>query len=408
MQYIDIPQRLTLNDMGLDNFGQSPLQFTGQGLNLKAQTLYDAGVPSNFIMDGDMIVRLNVVDGYLQSTNFVTGVSGWRIDYLGNSEFNSGVYRSSIAVGTDGFHVDISGNMWWGNSATYAGATYKISAAGGANLSGMIVSGGAASDVNNNATTISGGKITSNSITASQIQTNTLTVGTNVGLGTATTLGAAATYIVGNYITTGYINALGITAGNISANNISAGTITGSSVQASSNGNTIVLNSNNHLYFYNAENSAAVADLYATSNDFRIAATDNIYLYTNTTTLALNIGAVRTVPRSDNVHDIGTSANAFGAMYAHSFNDTSDKRLKKDIKTIKSALDKVIKLRGVSFKWKKGIKTKQIGLIAQEVKKIIPEVVGGKERYTIEYGKLAGLFVEAIKELNDKVDKLNK
>jgi hypothetical protein len=294
---------------------------------------------------------------------------------------------------TTSFHTDINGNSWWG-AAAFADAPAKITSAGAAtftsvSITGYVASGGAATDVNNGATTISGTKITASSITASQIAASTIT---------SSQLNATS------------INAMGITAGSVDAGNITGTTISGKTVQTSASGNKIAMNSNNHLYFYNADNSAAVADLYATTNDFRIAATDNIYLYTNTTTLALNVGADRTVPRSDNVHNLGTSANAFGAMYAHSFNDTSDRRLKKDIKTIQSALDKVMKLRGVSFKWKKNNK-KNIGLIAQEVKKIIPEVVsgkGGKERYTIEYGKMVGLLVEAIKEQQKQIEELKK
>jgi len=94
--YIDIPENPTLEQIGLDQFGQSPLSFAGSEVNKKAQTMFEAGVPSNFIQDGDIIRRLNLIDGWLQSNNFVTGSTGWRIDSDGNVEFDSGYFRGDI------------------------------------------------------------------------------------------------------------------------------------------------------------------------------------------------------------------------------------------------------------------------------------------------------------------------
>jgi hypothetical protein len=60
---IEIPQHLDLFQRGLDAFGQSPLTFENSEVNKKAQTMYEADVPSNFIQDGDTIVRLNMIEG---------------------------------------------------------------------------------------------------------------------------------------------------------------------------------------------------------------------------------------------------------------------------------------------------------------------------------------------------------
>ena len=48
----------------------------------------------------------------------------------------------------------------------------------------------------------------------------------------------------------------------------------------------------------------------------------------------------------------------------------------------------------------------QIGVIAQEVEKIIPEVVHGDEIKSVTYGNLVGLLIEAIKELKKEIDDL--
>ncbi len=109
MSYIDIPIRKSLSELGLNQFGQSPLQFTGSEVNLKSQTMFEAGLPSNFIMDGDIIHRLNVIDGYLQSNNYLAGTSGWRIDSDGNIYGNNGEFRGNITGATGAF----SGTMGW-------------------------------------------------------------------------------------------------------------------------------------------------------------------------------------------------------------------------------------------------------------------------------------------------------
>ena len=87
----------------------------------------------------------------------------------------------------------------------------------------------------------------------------------------------------------------------------------------------------------------------------------------------------------------------------------SDERLKENIQTIPDALDKVCKLRGVSYE-KDG--EQSIGVIAQEVEKVVPEVVKTAEdemqTKAVAYGNLVGLLIEAIKEQQEEINKLKK
>jgi hypothetical protein len=91
------------------------------------------------------------------------------------------------------------------------------------------------------------------------------------------------------------------------------------------------------------------------------------------------------------------------------FND-SDERLKQNIHTIDNALDKVTKLRGVYYKWKDTTNHpagQQMGLIAQEVKEVVPEVVGETNGYySLATPNLVGLLVESVKELKAENDAL--
>ena len=96
------------------------------------------------------------------------------------------------------------------------------------------------------------------------------------------------------------------------------------------------------------------------------------------------------------------------------FNDDvvafSDERLKTNIQTIPSALDKVLQMRGVNFE-KNGHKS--MGVIAQEVQKVIPEVVStenkdGEEYLGVAYPNMVGVLIEAIKDLQSQVNELKK
>ena len=64
-----------------------------------------------------------------------------------------------------------------------------------------------------------------------------------------------------------------------------------------------------------------------------------------------------------------------------------------------------MKLRGVEYD-RIDIGDHQIGVIAQEVEKIIPEVVHGDETKSVTYGNLVALLIEAIKELKKEIDEL--
>lgn len=103
-----------------------------------------------------------------------------------------------------------------------------------------------------------------------------------------------------------------------------------------------------------------------------------------------------------------------GDVVAYSTVTSSDRKLKTDIETLENACEKVCNLRGVSFTWDHGKKTgkKDIGLIAQEVEDVVPEVVGEAELLDgtmakhVDYPKLVALLIEANKELCNRVSDL--
>lgn len=120
---------------------------------------------------------------------------------------------------------------------------------------------------------------------------------------------------------------------------------------------------------------------------------------------------------------IGTSTPAFkldvaGAAHASSFPTSSDVRLKTRVSQLAGVLEKLDKIRGISFEWNElyeslGRSTghREIGVTAQEVEAVFPELVTtwGEEGYkAVDYGRLAGVLIEAVKELKAENESLKR
>ena len=122
----------------------------------------------------------------------------------------------------------------------------------------------------------------------------------------------------------------------------------------------------------------------------------------------LNVTGIATVAGNLNAGQdlIVTRNGVFGGIAtAVEFDSTSDVRLKRGIKTLDNALNKLREINGVEFYWKRsGEKT--IGVIAQQVEEIYPELVRGDEPLTVNYNGLIGVLIESVKELKLRVEEL--
>jgi cytoskeletal protein CcmA (bactofilin family) len=98
--------------------------------------------------------------------------------------------------------------------------------------------------------------------------------------------------------------------------------------------------------------------------------------------------------------------DVYAAIMADSFTSASDQRLKKNIVTLNGALDNLQTLRGVYHDWNDPNQSadRQIGVIAQEVQEIYPELVtvGGNGFLSVNYPKLTAVLLQSIKELHVK------
>ncbi|MBC7390515.1 MAG: tail fiber domain-containing protein [Opitutaceae bacterium] len=117
-------------------------------------------------------------------------------------------------------------------------------------------------------------------------------------------------------------------------------------------------------------------------------------------------------PWGDNVKDLGTSVYRWKDIYlANAPKVSSDRRLKENIETLKYGLDAIQKLKPVTYSLKDDVSHKtKLGLIAQEVRTIIPEVVSGNEskgeNLSITYSDLIPVLINSIKEQQKTIDSL--
>ena len=123
-----------------------------------------------------------------------------------------------------------------------------------------------------------------------------------------------------------------------------------------------------------------------------------------------NVGIGTTAPcdagAGDGTTISGCIMEANGEIKATNIALSSDSRLKKSVETIPSALEKILSLRGVTFEWKQEefpernfADGTQIGLIAQEVEEVFPELVSSGEYKSISYSNLVAPLIEAVKSL---------
>ena len=188
--------------------------------------------------------------------------------------------------------------------------------------------------------------------------------------------------------------------------------------QASGAGDLQELGAANIRAMINVEDGATADQ--TTSEILALINSSNIY----TSTGVFGIGASNnidfTVDNRMGIHINGSEEFRFeadgdfhadGDVYAFSTTISSDENLKKDITIVSDAVTKVEALKGVTFKWKKN-DADSAGVIAQDVEKVLPEVVrsvndpDGNTYKAVNYSGLTSILIEAIKDLSARVKAL--
>ncbi len=153
---------------------------------------------------------------------------------------------------------------------------------------------------------------------------------------------------------------------------------------------------------------ASVTGTDATFGNIQIAKTDDNTIDTTTGNLKLSTveDAIIEIQRNTTITGILSVSDDITAFWS------SDERLKDNITPIDNPLTKVISISGNTFDWndKSNKSGNDVGLIAQEIEKVLPEAVITRDSgyLAVDYHKIVPLLVEAIKELSGKVEALEQ
>ena len=298
-------------------------------------------------------IATNVTDIATNATNIATNTSA-----ISTNVTNIATNATNIATNV----TDIATNAT--NIATNA------SAIGGLNLNAL-------SDCSVNASSVYIGNVPDGAATGNA------TYNTSVGI---TALDA---------ITTGDNNSafgyLALKSNNSGSNNVAIG------VQAGYN----MIGSNNIFIGYKSGSSTAL-----------VSESNKLYIHNNTSGVPGSVsGPLIGGDFSASQVYINGALTVSGDITAFA---SSDKRLKNNLEKINDPLDKLNKINGYTFDWieKEGIhsnKGHDIGVIAQEIEEVLPEVVVTRENgyKAVRYEKIVPLLIETIKEQQKQINKLN-
>lgn len=148
------------------------------------------------------------------------------------------------------------------------------------------------------------------------------------------------------------------------------------------------------------------------SNGVQLTAGSSMSI-TDDTTTASDYYPLYATATSGTLSGVRTSSTKFifnpstGQLTVIDINTTSDEKLKGNIQTISNPVNLIKQLRGVEFNWIENGK-KSYGVIAQELEKILPELIGtdGRDFKSVAYLPLIGFLIEAVKQQQSQIDEL--
>lgn len=377
--------------------------------------------------DGTKIDTITL-DAYGRVTAVTSGATGDIQGVTASAPLTGGGTSGTITIGIPAASGTVDGYLTAADWTTFSkksdttGTVTSVAATGG---TGITVSGGPITEsgtftITNSApdtgvpAILSNGTVPSlnSGITAAEVR-SLIGAGTSSTTGTVTsvTVSAGTGLSGGGTVTSSGTITLTNSAPNVSTNLSTTTALTSVTVNSSDGTNaTIAAASATAAGVMTADDRKKLDGIASGATNV----TNNNQL-TNGAGYTTNVGDITSVGVGNGLTGGGTSgavtvsmSGSFTGNFTASGNITaySDERLKTDVETIPNALEKVNSLRGVSYT-KDGVRG--LGVIAQEIEKVLPEVViDGEEFKSVAYGNIVGVLIEAIKELTAEVSELKK
>ena len=330
--------------------------------------------------------------------------------------------------------ANVSGAVNLANFASTANAVALANVAGIGNISSININGNASTILYGNGVFAAAPVTYGNANVATFLASygsNTITTTGNISVGniigngqaltglaganvtgtvaSATTAGTVTTAAQPNITSVGTLTSLAVT-GNISAGNVSATTFTGaltglaSSATVAASANSVaganVSGAVGLATFAGTANAVAGANVSGTVSSATTAGTVTTAAQGNIT----SVGTLSSLTVSGNI--TGGNLTTAGTLTAGTVTETSGLALKENFRPIENPLEKVLQLLGQIYDRKDGSSKDEAGLVAEDVYKIIPNLVktdGNGNPESVFYSRLSVYLLESIKVLNDEI-----
>jgi hypothetical protein len=405
------------NGAALITFGATAAAVNG----FKITNAATAGIPVLEVLGSDINISFNIKSkgtGVVQANGYtiadVNSIQTFSSKTLGSGSTWNGNTIGVVYGGTGTTTSPTAGGIAWGSSASAIGYT----AAGTAGQ--VLKSNGTSAPSWVDATTLTAGYVTNGVyIGTDQTITGTKTFSAQVLVSSGTAVVPSIAFSADTGQDTGFYwigdGSIGFASNGVKAGQIDAGgkltmvgdiitvngTIKGKYLEATTSFTSPTITSTGNISangYLTVGVGASASSIYM--NDSTSAeSTRQIYCDNN------KIGFLTTGLGWGSYCDNDGSWTSVAEVTAY-----SDARIKTNIERIPNALAKVGQLNGYTYDRTDVEMHRQTGVMAQEVLKVLPEAVRGSEDtvYTVAYGNLVGLLIEAINELNTKVDRLQE